>query len=172
MKAGDLVLFKSDGSWWDFLIKIVSPDYTHVGVAISPYTIIEAHSGGLRFKELEELNNSIIHVYAVEGIKNRMTAVNELQFFDFRKYLFEQYLLRDKYSHIQAISAGILRKLGLRSLADVIDQNWFCSEYAAYLIYTYFGVRLCEHLALQDILPTDLTQDERVKYSYTRGSRY
>lgn len=172
MKAGDLVLFKSDGSWWDFFTKIVSPSYTHVGVAISPYTIIEAQAGGLRFREIDDLKNSIVHVYTLEGIRNRFSYRDTPKFFDFRKFLFDHYVAQDKYSHAQAIMAGLLRKMRLRSLADVIDKNWFCSEFATYLIYTYFGVRLCNHLAFQDILPEDLIHDDRVKYSYTLGSKF
>lgn len=154
-EPGDLVYFKSNGSPWDFMILLVSKKYTHLGVAVSSTEFVEATVGGIRLTTYKpEWNADIYGIKGLDKIPNyskraRISSVAAKHF-------------GEPYSFVQAISAGILRLLGLKHLADKIDQNWFCSEWAVYLIHEALGLRLNKDKAYADILPEDPLADPMV----------
>ena len=151
-EPGDLVFFKSNGNLWDKLISLVSPNYYHVGVAISSSEFIDATVGGVKVTEYNPSWGADIYYHPKIHSKNVASRMNRLN-------KWSEKHLEDPYSYTQACLAGLLRTLKLKHMAEDVDPNWFCSEFAAYLISNALDIRLCPELVYSDILPDDLKQD-------------
>lgn len=154
-KAGDIIFFYSDGSFQDYFIRLVSPKYTHMGMFINDTEFIEASAQGVKISQFDTKFNA--DIYRVRGL-------TELQINS--GIALATTHLGEKYSFTQAILAGIFRILKLTELADKIDQNWFCSEFVAYIIRKGFDINICPKLAEQNILPVDLVKSPYLQEIY------
>lgn len=154
-EPGDLVYFKSNGSLWDFFILLVSEKYTHMGVAVSEDEFVEATIGGIKLTTYNPKWNA--DVYGIKDLESLPYAHKKSRLFTFAARHFGE-----PYSYVQALSAGVLRLLGLKRIADKIDRNWFCSEWAVYHIAESLGVRLVPEITYSDILPEDPLRDKQV----------
>lgn len=152
---GDLIFFPSNGNPWDILISIVSPEFTHVGMFLTHDTIIEAALfGNIKVTKFNPAWN-----YSVYRIGQDLPS-------DFYHKLYAASWVhrKDRYDVFGAIIFGALRKFGLREIVDKIDNNWWCSEFVAYLVYICTGIRLCPDLSFSAIMPHDIKKDSRIYF--------
>lgn len=154
-EPGDIVFFKSNGSIWDFLILMVSKEYTHMGIAISENEFTESVMGGIRKTTYKPEWKADIY---------RIKGVSDIPWTERKNKLYDVFLKHngEPYSYSQAIFSGVLRLLGLRHLATKIDDNWFCFEWGMYQIYEALGIRVGNGLPFSDILPDDILNDPLV----------
>ncbi len=155
----DIVFFPSNGSWWDFFIKLVSPHYTHVGIITNPDQmkmydanlfgvdehVFEAYSGvtvmtidGLTYKDIEKIES---YLECLKSHKNK------------------------RYSILGGVWAAVLRKLHLTSLSEPKDKAFHCSELIANII-RQFEPDFFKNVASENILPDDLSRWKRLKKVY------
>lgn len=154
IKPGDLVFFKSDGSWWDWFIHLVSPTYTHVDIVINDKYMVDASGRGVRLTDMttQKGEKTFARVKGVskdnlnEGLKYALIIANQ----------------KKKYGFVDVIFAGILRVLGLRSIASKINDEWFCSEIVFYIIREKYKVKILEGLTSYHVMPDELLTDHRV----------
>lgn len=150
IKSGDILMFPSIGSWVDFFISIVSPRYTHVGIAINENLYIDARIEGIKIRQFSKEH---IMVYRTNidpsdiqtGIMNLLIKSN------------------DNYSVTTAIISGILRILKLRRSAYKLDNKWICSELACWFLRS-IGLNALPDRVLSDILPNEIPTIEGLNF--------
>ncbi len=151
IKQGDIVFFKSDGSWWDFFIRLVSPNYTHVGMALDEHRVLDASVRGVGISPIKKCHQ--IKVMRIKGaepekIKDALIGLLELS----RK--------KNRYGYAKAVLAGALRLLGLRFVGEKISNEWFCSEIMVYAIRKWVGKDVMSGRSLNSIMPDEFQNDE------------
>lgn len=155
----DLIFFPSDGSWWDFFIKLVSPKFTHVGIILDPDTHKMFDANFFSVGEHEFKAYSGVTVCTIEGLTH----------FDIKRinsYLESLKTHSDKkYSLFGGIKSAVLRKLGLTSLTEPKDKYYHCSELMVNII-RQFEPDFFKNVAAENVLPDDLARWERLKKVY------
>lgn len=155
IQRGDLIFFPSDGSWWDFFIRLVSPKYTHIGLItrIENRTIymIDANFFGIKEHEIKTY-----HGVTVRRIKS-FTEEEKEKMIDFMFSCTDGH-----YSILGGIWAGVLRKLNITSLSEPKDKFFHCSEIITKsirkIIPSFF-----KNIAAENILPDDIDRWEELK---------
>jgi hypothetical protein len=142
MRAGDVLLFDNAQTLVDKIIGIVSPRYTHVGLALDGHRYLDARMWRVSIRSLEGEAVKILRPKANQHqIKSGLIwALSHNQEF---------------YSTWSAILAGIFRLLRLRRMAYSLDNRWICSEYVAGALRA-MGLAVCESSTLGDIVPDDI----------------
>lgn len=144
-KAGDVVIFDSDGSWWDVGINLVSKS-THTAMFTSSVKYIEAGKNGI-----EEINfvpkKFKIRVYRAP--KKYGVLIPEV-------VNMARFHIGDKYSIPQAVFAGLLNILGWKKTAYKMDRNWYCNEFTGYLMRYGYKMKFGHGAALDSLVPDDI----------------
>lgn len=144
-QAGDIIFFRTNGSWWDFFILMASPNYTHVGFFIDSSHYIEASIKGTHKTTWNPKAEA--DIFRIEGVTDEQIQAGITQGLS---------RMGEKYSVFEAIVAGVLRVFRLSEIADRINNNWICSEFVAFIVRIGMGMKILERLPLQNILPDDL----------------
>lgn len=167
VKFGDILLFKSDGSFQDNFIRIVSRNYTHIGIYIGDGWVLEAGVKGVRRLKITDKYEKLVSVYRIKDVDlkalHRMVSLGESH-------------EGDNYSIRDAILAGILRLLQCHQTAYLVDDNWFCSEYVSYCIVDPSGYGDSEFFPRKlphEVMPDDFISNPRIEYvgKYTELGR-
>lgn len=120
MKKGDFIFFKPTGTFNDFFIKIVSPNYTHVGIVLDvekKLMIDASFVGGIKIRKFE-INEST----KIRRIKFKDEEIDNLIEISKSK-------IGNKYNIFGAIFAGVMRKFGLSFIITQKDKFEHCSEF-------------------------------------------
>jgi len=142
MRAGDVLLFANAQTWLDKIIGIVSPRYTHVGIALDSHRYLDARMWRV---SIRVLGNEPIKIYRPRANQHQVKA----------GLIWALSHNQEHYSTFSAILAGLLRLLGLKRMAYSVDNRWICSEFVAGALRA-MGLSVCEGAALNDIVPDDL----------------
>lgn len=155
----DLIFFPTNGSWWDFFIRLVSPNYTHVGIITDPdkNMMIDANFFGVDERQFSAYSG--VTVMTVAGLTYKDIEKIE-SFLDRLKTQKEK-----TYSIGGGIWAAILRKMNLTSFTEKKDKAYHCSELIANIIRE-FEPSFFKNIAAENILPDDLMRWERLKKVY------
>jgi len=154
-KAGDIIFFESDGSPQDIFIRLVSKDYTHIGVITEDGRMIDASALGVFEREIP--THVPFRIMRLKGAtdKDLSGIISEM-----RSHTGE------KYSFTGAVFAGILRLLGLKTIANKIDKKWFCSEIVVYAIRKETKIKIVVGFVSDNVLPTDIAKDDNLEDIY------
>lgn len=143
MRPGDIVVFESNGAWWDFFIRLVSKQ-THVGFAISSTEIIEANANGVIITKLSDCCR--VHIRRIQGV-NREQIHNGCQ------WAIEH--LGERYSVPSAVIAGLMRMFNFTRKKEWFAEQWDCSEFVTQIIRKGMGIKVFEGINPEDVLPKD-----------------
>jgi hypothetical protein len=142
IRAGDVLLFPNAGTWIDRAIGIVSPRYTHVGIALDSHRYLDARMWRVSIRVVD---SQPFRVYRPRANQHQVKA----------GLIWALSHNQEFYSTWSAILAGFLRLMGLRRMAYSLDNRWICSEFVAGALRA-MGLAVCEGAALNDIVPDDL----------------
>lgn len=146
-KAGDFIIFSTDGSFVDLFIMLFSKK-THVGMFINETEFIEASNpGGVRIRSFDP-KWSNVKIYRPPEAVSFEAIQDAVQLALFH--------VGEKYSIIQGVIAGLFRMIGLTAISDVVDNNWNCSEFGGYLIRYGMRIPFMMGAALRFLMPSDL----------------
>lgn len=125
MKKGDFIFFKPTGTFNDFFITKVSPNFTHVGIIINPdkkLMVDASFWGGVKIRKYEINQNT---VFKRIGMSEK--EVENL-------ILIAKSKIGNSYNIFGAIWSGVLRKLGLSYIVTSKDDFEHCSEFCVICI--------------------------------------
>lgn len=147
-KAGDVIIFNTDGSWWDRFIMKVSKPSTHTAMFIGSNIYSEAAKHGVVLTK-HDFKCAPFRAYRMPK-RYQDNIVTMLEIVEFHT--------GDKYSVSQAMLAGILRLFGLAFYVDKlkVDRNWFCSEWTAYLMRFGLQVGMFRNVGVNSLVPQDI----------------
>jgi len=146
IRQGDVLLFPNAGTWIDRAISLVSPRYTHVGIALDSHRYLDARMWRVTIRSVD---SQPFTIYRPRANQHQIKA----------GLLWGLSHNQEFYSTWSAILAGMLRLFGLRRMAYSVDNRWICSEFVAGCLRA-MGLSVCGDTPLSDILPDDLGNSE------------
>lgn len=142
-QAGDLIFYPPVGSFWDFWIRMVSPNFTHVGIYINEDVMVDANLWTIERRPFNKFKG--VTIKRVKGITEQEA-----------KRLCEYALWQagESYSVFGAVVAGIKYLLGIKSRpSEDRDSNWQCAKLATKGIRNTLSVSLFPGTPSSDVFP-------------------
>lgn len=154
MRCGDLIFFKSTGSWVDHLTRKVSPTYTHVGMLVDHDHYIESSRKGVRIQKINRAKADF-DIFTFDHISQRRRT---------QAALLGAKHIGENYPYFSVLSVGVCEFLNL-PLPQSKSKYKFCSEFITYLIRDPQGMNLaiCPELDLEHVLPDKLAASKLLR---------
>lgn len=156
IKKGDIIFFPTNGAWWDYFIRLVSPKYTHIGIITDvsesgKLKMIDSNFFGIKEHDIETYHGVTIR---------RIDGIEDFEIEEMIKFL--KSCQGGRYSFFGGIWAGILRKLNLTSLSEPKDKFFHCSELVTRAIRKVYK-DFYKNIAAENILPDDIDRWDKLK---------
>lgn len=155
IQPGDIIFFPSNGAPWDFLIQLVSPRFTHVGVIDNDTKWMhDANLFGIGRHKYKSYKG--VTVRRIKGAtKHQIDAlIRQMQDKDIKQY--------DLFG---AIWAAILRKFNLNPDHNDGDKLHHCSERVTFELRS-IGFNPLPHVSEESVFPDDLFEWDQLETVY------